>query len=140
MSVHKSQGSELDRVAIVLPAEVSPVLSRELLYTAITRARQGVVLFARPEIVRHAIHTGIQRASGLGERLWAAGCRVARSSCPSRVRAGTRSALSGSPKKAAFTGSAGSCACDRRARPAALRRQPPFPALLPASCSAAPAC
>jgi exodeoxyribonuclease V alpha subunit len=73
MSVHKSQGSELDRVAIVLPAEVSPVLSRELLYTAITRARQGVVLFARPEIVRHAIHTGIQRASGLGERLWAAG-------------------------------------------------------------------
>ena len=40
MSVHKSQGSEMDEVALLLPSRVSRVLSRELLYTAVTRARE----------------------------------------------------------------------------------------------------
>jgi exodeoxyribonuclease V alpha subunit len=70
MSVHKSQGSELDEVAIVLPAEPSPVLSRELLYTAVTRARKRVVLYASAEVVAFAIHTSVERASGLRDALW----------------------------------------------------------------------
>jgi exodeoxyribonuclease V alpha subunit len=70
MSVHKSQGSELDRVAIVLPDEVSPVLSRELLYTAVTRAREAVSVHASREIIRETVSRRIERASGLREALW----------------------------------------------------------------------
>jgi exodeoxyribonuclease V alpha subunit len=70
MSIHKSQGSELDEVAVVLPAKPSPVLTRELLYTAVTRARQRVVIHASSEIIRQAIERRIERASGLRERLW----------------------------------------------------------------------
>jgi exodeoxyribonuclease V alpha subunit len=44
MTVHKSQGSEFDHVALVLPAHASPILTRELVYTAITRARQRFTL------------------------------------------------------------------------------------------------
>ena len=48
MTVHKSQGSEFDHVALVLPPHASPVLTRELIYTAITRARLRFTL-ARPD-------------------------------------------------------------------------------------------
>lgn len=70
MSVHKSQGSEFDEVAVVLPESVSPVVSRELLYTAVTRARSRVTVHARAEIVREAVVRPIQRASGLRDVLW----------------------------------------------------------------------
>ncbi|MDD9946553.1 MAG: exodeoxyribonuclease V subunit alpha [Myxococcales bacterium] len=70
MSVHKSQGSEMDHVAVVLPRLGSPLLTRELLYTAVTRARKRVTLFASPEAVAAAIETGIRRDSGLRDRLW----------------------------------------------------------------------
>jgi len=70
MSVHKSQGSEFDDVAVVLPADPSPVLSRELLYTAVTRARKRVVIYADPAIVAHAIRASVERASGLRDALW----------------------------------------------------------------------
>ena len=73
MSVHKSQGSEFDDVAVLLPDQISPVLSRELLYTAVTRARQKVTLYATREIVAQAIARRIERASGLRERLWGSG-------------------------------------------------------------------
>jgi exodeoxyribonuclease V alpha subunit len=70
MSVHKSQGSEVDEVAVVLPQQRSAVLSRELLYTAVTRARERVVLYASSAVVRHTVETTIARSSGLAELLY----------------------------------------------------------------------
>lgn len=69
MTVHKSQGSEFDRVAIVLPTQGSRVLTRELVYTAITRARRDATLYASWRVVAAAIATPTRRASGLAERL-----------------------------------------------------------------------
>jgi len=65
MSVHKSQGSEFDEVAVLLPSEPSPVLSRELLYTAVTRARSRVVVYAPADVLALAVRTAVDRASGL---------------------------------------------------------------------------
>lgn len=70
MSIHKSQGSEFDRVAVVLPEAGSPLLGRELLYTALTRARRGVLLYASREALAAAIDRPLRRAMGLGARLW----------------------------------------------------------------------
>jgi exodeoxyribonuclease V alpha subunit len=72
MSIHKAQGSEFDQVAVVLPPMPSGVVSRELLYTAVTRARQQVTLYASEETLRYAIENPVQRSSGLAELLWAA--------------------------------------------------------------------
>lgn len=69
MTIHKSQGSEFDRVAVVFPPEESPVLSRELLYTAISRAREQLVIFADEDVLYKAITNRIERASGLSDRL-----------------------------------------------------------------------
>lgn len=71
MSVHKSQGSEFDHVVLLLPDTDGPILTRELLYTAVTRARARVTIFGSPEIIRAGIRRGIERASGLRARLWA---------------------------------------------------------------------
>ncbi|MFN8627548.1 MAG: exodeoxyribonuclease V subunit alpha [Candidatus Binatia bacterium] len=73
LSVHKSQGSEFDEVAVLLPPRPSPVLSRELLYTAVTRARQRVTIHATREVVEYAIAHRIDRTSGLRDALWAGG-------------------------------------------------------------------
>lgn len=70
MSVHKSQGSEFDEVAVLLPQQASPVVSRELLYTAVTRARHSVTVYATRGVIEHAITHRIERASGLRDRLW----------------------------------------------------------------------
>jgi exodeoxyribonuclease V alpha subunit len=70
MSVHKSQGSEFDAVAIVLPPEPSPILSRELLYTAVTRARSEVVIYGTTSVIAASIERAVVRASGLREALW----------------------------------------------------------------------
>lgn len=70
LTVHKSQGSEYDEVILVLPEEDSPVLTRELVYTAVTRARIKVVIFGKEEILRKAILRKTIRSSGLRERLW----------------------------------------------------------------------
>lgn len=70
MTVHKSQGSEFDRVGILVPQQMSSLLTRELLYTAITRARQQVTLFGTTRVVAEAIGRRIERASGLREALW----------------------------------------------------------------------
>ena len=73
MSVHKSQGSEFDEVVLVLPEETSPLLSRELLYTAVTRARRKLVVFASEGALRVAVRRRISRRSSLAERLWGPG-------------------------------------------------------------------
>lgn len=70
MTIHKSQGTEFDHVLIVLPPEASPLVCRELLYTAVTRAKQRVSIYASADVVRAAIEQPIVRRSGLQARLW----------------------------------------------------------------------
>ncbi|BEH10484.1 MULTISPECIES: exodeoxyribonuclease V subunit alpha [Geobacter] len=70
MTVHKSQGSEFDRILLVLPPFDSPVLTRELVYTGLTRARTGAVIWADEEILRSAAARRSERRSGLREALW----------------------------------------------------------------------
>ncbi|MFO7779159.1 MAG: exodeoxyribonuclease V subunit alpha [Nitriliruptoraceae bacterium] len=70
MTIHKSQGSQFEDVVVVLPPEPSPVLTRELIYTAVTRARRRAVLVGTSAVLRAALDRPVQRASGLQERLW----------------------------------------------------------------------
>ncbi len=70
MTIHKSQGSEYDTVVIVLPETENAILSRELLYTAITRARHEVVIIANENVLRAAISSKAVRQSGLLDTLW----------------------------------------------------------------------
>src|SRR6185312_11191150 len=72
MTVHKAQGSEFDAVAVLMPAAPHRVASRELLYTALTRARSGATLIAGAASLRHAIETPTERHSGLLARLYEA--------------------------------------------------------------------
>jgi exodeoxyribonuclease V alpha subunit len=69
MTVHKAQGSEFERVLLLLPEAGSPVLGRELLYTGLTRARSAVELWGSAAAISSAIATPLERASGLGDRL-----------------------------------------------------------------------
>jgi exodeoxyribonuclease V alpha subunit len=70
MTIHKSQGSQFDTAAVLLPGASSRILTRELLYTAVTRARRGLILVGTEEAVRQAVARPVARASGLRERLW----------------------------------------------------------------------
>jgi exodeoxyribonuclease V alpha subunit len=70
MTVHKSQGSEFDRVLLLLPPEPSRVVTRELLYTAITRARGRVDIWATEPALRAAVASRVERSSGLRDALW----------------------------------------------------------------------
>ena len=65
LSVHKAQGSEFDEVLLVLPEEDAPLLTRELLYTAVSRARERVRIVGPMEVVRAALERRAQRYSGL---------------------------------------------------------------------------
>lgn len=69
MTVHKSQGSEFSEVLVLLPERESPLLTRELVYTAITRARRAVHLVAEPAVLARAIGTPTRRDSGLMARM-----------------------------------------------------------------------
>ena len=83
MTVHKSQGSEIDQVVFILPGENSPLLSRELLYTAITRARTACTILGTQEAFVLACKKKSQRFSGLAQQLAvAAPERVAQPSIP----------------------------------------------------------
>ena len=68
LTVHKSQGSEFDRIALVTGPD-SAVLTRDLLYTGVTRARSGVTVYATPEILRTGIARRTLRMTGLADRL-----------------------------------------------------------------------
>lgn len=70
MSVHKSQGSEFDELLFVLPEPGSPLLTRELLYTAVTRARRRVTLVGSEASLRAAVERRAARATGLAALLW----------------------------------------------------------------------
>lgn len=68
MTTHKSQGSEFGKVLIVLPTIESPVLTRELLYTAVTRAKKEVVIQSTEKILLRTAEVNVRRGSGLIER------------------------------------------------------------------------
>jgi exodeoxyribonuclease V alpha subunit len=70
LTVHKSQGSEFHDALVILPERDAPVLTRELLYTGVTRVRETVEVWASEEILRQTIERKIERSSGLRERLW----------------------------------------------------------------------
>lgn len=73
MTVHKSQGSEFDRLLMLLPTHDTELVTRELIYTGITRARQGVEIWGREELFVTAVARKINRKSGLREMLWPGG-------------------------------------------------------------------
>jgi exodeoxyribonuclease V alpha subunit len=70
MTIHKSQGSEFKHTAVILPDNDSSLLSRELVYTAITRAKNQLSLFSSEKILNHAIRRQSLRQSGLQAKLW----------------------------------------------------------------------
>lgn len=72
MTVHKSQGSEFDEVLLLLGSQPSRVLTRELLYTGLTRARRRVELWSTERVFREAVARSVERSSGLREALWGA--------------------------------------------------------------------
>jgi exodeoxyribonuclease V alpha subunit len=67
ITIHKSQGSEFDTVAAVLTDTASPILNRQLVYTAVTRARRRAVIYASSEALQSAIQTAAPRVSGLAD-------------------------------------------------------------------------
>ena len=71
MTIHKSQGSQFDTAAVLLPPSTSQILTRELLYTAFTRARKRLIVVGSEQTVRAAVERSVARASGLRDRLWA---------------------------------------------------------------------
>lgn len=69
LTVHRAQGSEFDSVMVVMPEVETRVSTRELLYTAITRARQHVLLCGSGLVLAAAAASTVRRSSGLGDRL-----------------------------------------------------------------------
>jgi exodeoxyribonuclease V alpha subunit len=69
ITVHKSQGSEFEHVGLLLPDEPMPLLTRELLYTGLTRASETVTIFGDPDLIKLGAARGLSRHSGLSERL-----------------------------------------------------------------------
>ncbi|MFI3135584.1 MAG: exodeoxyribonuclease V subunit alpha, partial [Methylococcaceae bacterium] len=69
MTIHKSQGSEFEEVLVILPETMNPVLTKELLYTAITRAKKTVKLHTRVAIFNATIQQKVQRVTGLMQKL-----------------------------------------------------------------------
>lgn len=69
MTVHKAQGSQVDTATVLLPGADSRLLTRELLYTAVTRARTEVIVAGIETAIREAVARPAARASGLAERL-----------------------------------------------------------------------
>ena len=82
MTIHKSQGSQFDQVVVVLPDSESRLLTRELLYTAVTRARSRVWLVGSEDVIRQAVSRSVQRASGLSRLLWGPPARTSPSQTP----------------------------------------------------------
>jgi exodeoxyribonuclease V alpha subunit len=69
MTVHRSQGSEFDRILLILPSGQNPIVTRELLYTAVSRARRDVEIWSDPQTIREACSLKVKRHSGLVDRL-----------------------------------------------------------------------
>jgi exodeoxyribonuclease V alpha subunit len=72
LTIHKSQGSQVDTAAVLLPDPSSRILTRELLYTAVTRARKSMIVCGTETAIRAAVERPVSHASGLANRLWRA--------------------------------------------------------------------
>ena len=70
LTVHKSQGSEFNKVLLMLPDQSSPILTRELIYTALTRSKKTFSVWGKKSILGEAISRNIQRTGALGQRIW----------------------------------------------------------------------
>jgi len=70
MTVHKSQGSEFDDVVLILPNKDYPLMTRELIYTGLTRARRRVIIWGTEPVLTTAIARKIERSSGFRGELW----------------------------------------------------------------------
>jgi len=69
MTIHKSQGSEFDTVVIVLPDTPSKILTKELIYTGITRTKKNVVIFGTEKVFKGCISRSVERNSGLRDKV-----------------------------------------------------------------------
>ena len=69
MTIHKAQGSQFGEVVVVLPSPSSPVLTRELLYTGVTRAQNRLTIIGSEAAIRASVERPVARASGLAESL-----------------------------------------------------------------------
>jgi exodeoxyribonuclease V alpha subunit len=70
MTIHKSQGSEFDAVMVVLPKQESNrLLTRELLYTAVTRAKKKAIIQSSMETIKSTVQKGVERVSGVQQRI-----------------------------------------------------------------------
>jgi exodeoxyribonuclease V alpha subunit len=69
MTVHKAQGSEFDHVTLILPERDVPLLTRELVYTAMTRARRSVLIVGPRYLLARAVERTTARFTGVGEML-----------------------------------------------------------------------
>jgi exodeoxyribonuclease V alpha subunit len=69
MTVHKAQGSEFDSVAVIMPNTDIPILSREILYTAVSRARRAVAIIGSSDVIGAGLARRIERYSGVREQL-----------------------------------------------------------------------
>jgi exodeoxyribonuclease V alpha subunit len=70
MTIHKSQGSEFENVLMILPDRDSQVLTRELVYTGVIRARKTLWIWAEQDVLKVACSRRIARRSGLRDALW----------------------------------------------------------------------
>ena len=75
-TVHKAQGAEFERALLLLPDRESPVLTRELIYTGITRVRSRIDLWTNADVLSEAIATKIERSSGLYDALRNTGSHI----------------------------------------------------------------
>ncbi len=69
ITIHKSQGAEFDTILLIIPDKLSPVMTRQLLYTAVTRARKKVIIVGQLKIIKSAIRSNVQRNSGITQYL-----------------------------------------------------------------------
>jgi len=69
MTIHKSQGSGFGDVLMILPDKINPVVTRELVYTGLTRAKHRFMLWSPPGVLHHALGNTVDRHSGLAAKL-----------------------------------------------------------------------
>lgn len=69
ITVHRSQGSEYRSIALILPEQHMKILTQEILYTAVTRAKTGALVIGRPDVFSEGVRVRVQRACGIGRRI-----------------------------------------------------------------------
>ena len=69
MTVHKAQGSEFDHVSLILPEQDTPVLTRELVYTAVTRAKKTLFIYGSADMLKLAVGRPTSRRGGLAKKI-----------------------------------------------------------------------